>query len=91
MSAVKSKILFFVLLVEDREKESLKIVLKVGGNREQSPDVYSQSSHEDRKHKHKKKKKKKSGERDRDRSKQFGVGLVSFNSLRPSQQFFSHA
>lgn len=52
---------------EDGEKESLKIVLKVGSNKEQSPDVYSQSSHDERRHRHKKKKKKKSGERDRSR------------------------
>ena len=62
-----------LLVAEDREKESLKIVLKVGGNKEQSPDVYSQSSHDEKKHKHKKKKKKKSGERDKDRSRHFGV------------------
>lgn len=56
---------------EEKEKESLKIVFKLGGNKEQSPDVYSQSSHEEKRHKHKKKKKKK------DRSKHAEDGRVA--------------
>ena len=44
------------------EKESLKMVFKLGGgNKEQSPDVYSQSSHDEKRHKHKKKKKRNQG------------------------------
>ena len=62
------------LVTEEKEKESLKMVFKLGGgNREQSPDVYSQSSHEEKRHKHKKKKKKKSGDRDKDRSRHYEV------------------
>ena len=65
--------LAFLFISEEKEKESLKIVFKLGGNKEQSPDVYSQSSHDEKRHKHKKKKKKKSGDRDKDRSRHYEV------------------
>ncbi|XP_052816064.1 bromodomain-containing protein 7-like [Mya arenaria] len=50
---------------ESEERESLKIVLKVGGAQEQSDVAYTSSGYEEKKHKHKKKKKKKDKDRHR--------------------------